>query len=244
MSDWRDVEPYEYTNALSGSLWAWEFLRRNPRYRQEWRAFSQIWQVLEVAYGKPPNRDFPRWQQDPRAYVLATDQAGDDCRVDQDRVLIECALGERWGFYQFPQDPALTAPELNGEIRWRERPLEVHRVAAGDDPFIGTDTERLALGFDLRLPLREQLDRAKRHLQMLQRRAVRDGTLRMHTVENLRADWLLGLRCLDAERVDADANTVAGQLMGGDRDAHARCLHQAQRLRDGGYRDLPWLPEG
>ena len=31
--DWRDSSSYEYTLSLSKQGWAWEFLRRNPDFR-------------------------------------------------------------------------------------------------------------------------------------------------------------------------------------------------------------------
>lgn len=33
--DWRDAESYAYTRHLTPEGWAWEFLRRNPKYRAE-----------------------------------------------------------------------------------------------------------------------------------------------------------------------------------------------------------------
>jgi hypothetical protein len=34
--DWKDSTQYPAPNATSASLWAWEFLRRNPKYRLRW----------------------------------------------------------------------------------------------------------------------------------------------------------------------------------------------------------------
>lgn len=65
----------------------------------------QTWLVLEADYGAPPERDSQAWKADPRAYLnVAEDCTADDCSVDQDKVLIECALGAKCGFYQFPRD--------------------------------------------------------------------------------------------------------------------------------------------
>jgi hypothetical protein len=36
--DWRHAESYQYTTELPRLAWAWEFLRRNPKYRAEWEA--------------------------------------------------------------------------------------------------------------------------------------------------------------------------------------------------------------
>ena len=35
--DWRDASSYDYTRDLTAEGWAWEFLRRNPRYCGAWR---------------------------------------------------------------------------------------------------------------------------------------------------------------------------------------------------------------
>jgi hypothetical protein len=93
LHDWHDPEKYAFTQNLSSAQWAWEFLRRNRDYRQEWAAFNEVWQVLEAAYGRPPDRDFCAWKRDPRAWVKAADCPGSDCCVDQEKVLIECATG-------------------------------------------------------------------------------------------------------------------------------------------------------
>src|SRR5258708_7875358 len=34
--DWKDKTQYPDPTAISASLWAWEFLRRNPKYRSRW----------------------------------------------------------------------------------------------------------------------------------------------------------------------------------------------------------------
>lgn len=111
-----DADPYAYCDTLTRDQWAWEFLRRNPDYRRDYLAFITIWRALEAAYGAPPNRDFSRWKRDPRAYgplpgnaELAT-PSGEQCTVDDERVLLECWMGAKWGFYKFPLDPARVAP--------------------------------------------------------------------------------------------------------------------------------------
>jgi hypothetical protein len=39
--DWKNEEDYDYTEKHTPELWAWEFLRRNPDYRKDWKiAFS------------------------------------------------------------------------------------------------------------------------------------------------------------------------------------------------------------
>jgi hypothetical protein len=200
MRDWRDPAAHGFTEALAATQWAWEFLHRNRDYRREWAAFIAVWRKLEAAYGAPPHRDFTAWRQDPRAWVYASDCPEGDCRVDHGRVLIECAMGARWGFHKFPPDPGDDDPVGRGRLTWRDpagaEPIE---IGPADYAWLGADPARIALGFDLSLPLQEQIERAKRHLQIAQRQRVRDGRVRLPIVADLRPQWTRLLRPLDAE---------------------------------------------
>ncbi len=241
--DWRNPEAYSFAQCLNREQWAWEFLRRNPDYRRDWAAFAATWRDLEAAYGRPPNRDFPAWRQDPRAWVHAAECPEGECRVDQDKVLIECALGARFGFHKFPPDPADDDPVGAGRLTWREIPLEPIRELGLEDQVglqagLGSDPALAVLAFDLSRPLRGQLEQAKRQLQLLQRRRVRAGTLTLLSVAGLRGHWTHALRLLDAE---ADGAGVLVDLCG---DAPPDgLLAEAKRLRDGGYLEILDLPE-
>ena len=174
--------------------WAWEFLRRNPEYQTDYREFIATWQALEAEYGAPPNRDFFNWKNDPRASRPAWDpeqMTGAACTTDdEDRQLIECWMGAKWGFYQFPQDPALPAWELESPINWRpppgfrfDRPVES-----------GTDAQ---LVFDLTLPLPAQLEAAKQWLIGRQSALKRQGLAAPRTLNNQRDHWAGLLNALD-----------------------------------------------
>jgi len=116
MLNWHTPQDYHFTDALNAAQWAWEFLRRNPGYRHAWREFHATWQALEATYGKPAQRDIAAWKRDPRAWVPAAECSESDCRVDGEKVLIECAMGARWGFYKFPPDPADDDPVGGGKL--------------------------------------------------------------------------------------------------------------------------------
>lgn len=235
--DWQNPEDYAFGTGLSGDQWAWEFLRRNTGYQAEWSDFNRVWQALEAVYGRPPDRDFCAWKADPRAWVAVGDCPDSDCRVDQDKVLIECAMGARWGFYKFPPDPADDDPCGAGRLAWREIEQDIPVVGNNDRQWLGNDAARVALGFDLSLPLREQIERAKRSLQILQRRRRKSGQLEMSSLKTQCAYLGLMLRLLDAEADAADATAFASVSpdWGG-------LLDKAHVLRDGGYRRLPLLP--
>ncbi len=245
MPGWRDSGAYDYTWALGAAQWAWEFLRRNPAYRADYAAFITTWRALEADYGAPPERDFQSWKADPRAYlVVGEDEGADGCRVDQDKVLIECALGEKWGFYQFPRDPDLPATAFDEPQPWRglSRPLQV--VTGADLAYLGSDPARVALGFDLDLPLGEQLERARLYLGSLYARRRRDGRVQPRTVAGLSGRWCRYLRMLDAEAAGIPKDEAASVIVADDAGSVADDWAAARRLRDGGYRDILLLPEG
>ncbi len=235
MRDWTDPDAYAFTRRLDAARWAWEFLRRNPRYRREHAAFRATWDALEAAYGCPPHRDFNAWKADPRAYVSLGEEASGDCRVDRDKVLIECHLGARWGFYKFPVDPAEDDPIGQGLLAWRPLAQDPEILGVADAAWLGGDPARVALGFDLSLSLREQIEGARRLLIVLQRQRTRQGAVRVLTPAARAEDWTRFLRLLDAEAAGVEPARIGARL-GGPGIAVDR--REAHALVEGGYRRI------
>lgn len=236
-SDWSDDCQYAYTDSLSVAQWAWEFLRRNRNYQHDWAWFDATWKALEERYGKPPDRDFSRWERDPDAYRSIDDDCG-DCRVDQDRVLIECWMGNKWGFYKFPLSPATAQPISEHQLSWRELDPPVHLLENSNTAYLAGHPEKIALGFDIDLPLREQVEAARQFLQIRQARLKRQG--KMQTLHNVRPRWRLLLRLLDARYASVawhnmpDIFTEVANI--------DTLLEEADGLVNGGYRALLRIP--
>ena len=200
---------------LDITQWAWEFLRRNPEYQADYREFISTWRALEAEYGAAPHRDFQRWQRDPRATrpAFSPDQiTGAACTSDnEDRQLIECWMGAKWGFYQFPQNPELAAWELQAPINWRPAPgFRFDREA--------NRASDIQLTFDLTLPLPTQLEAAKQWLVSKQAALRRQGLAAPRTPVNQVELWTKLLAALDK---------YSGEL-----------LQEAQEMSRRGYRDI------
>lgn len=201
--------------ALNVAQWAWEFLRRNPQYQADYREFMLIWQALEAEYGAAPHRDFQRWQRDPRATRPAFNpqkMTGAVCASDdEDRQLIECWMGAKWGFYQFPQNPELAAWTLAAPINWRPAPgFRFNRAA--------DQASDIQLTFDLTLPLPAQLEAAKLWLVSKQAALRRQGLAAPRTLADQAEHWTKLLAALDAHM---------GEL-----------LNEAQEMSRRGYREI------
>ncbi len=215
---------------LTRDHWAWEFLRRNPDYQADYRRFIEIWQALEADYGAPPKRDFQRWKQDPRAYGPLPGEAeldapsGELCAVEDDRVLLECWMGAKWGFYKFPLDPQRTTPPGPDELAWRPPPTPAPRPDG--------DAYRVDLPFDLSLPLPPQLEAARFRLVSRAAELRRRGFATPMTVASQRARWTRLLRRLDTE--------AAGEAVA---EVDAALLREAKAMVLGGYLEILLLAD-
>ena len=217
-------DDYAHCTDLTRDQWAWEFLRRNPDYQSDYHRFITLWRALEADYGIPPQRDFQRWKRDPRAYgPLPGDAelaapAGDLCVGDDDRVLLECWMGAKWGFYKFPLDPARITTPGQDELSWRPPP------ASPIDP-----AYRLDISFDLSLPLPPQLDAAKFRLVGHAAELRRQGLAAPRTVANYRARWMRMLRLLDGDEAPNAENSAL--------------LGEARVMAERGYLDILHLED-
>jgi len=209
--DWRFAQDYDYTTDLTKEQWAWQFLRRNPEYQQDWHCFIRRWRELEEAYGVAPHRDFPRWKTDPRAYAAEYD-TGALCAenlegmtlIDADKILIECWMGIKWGFYKFPLNPAYSLPQIPQELLWREQAIDLENIA---QQALLENTHITLIHFDLNLSLKEQLLKAKQQLAREKRALQTQGLLKCY-ISDYSKEWTLLLRYLDAVQLGEKTNVI------------------------------------
>lgn len=232
MPDWKNPADYNFTAGLTPAEWAWQFLRRNPDYQTDWQWFHATWTVLEAEYGRPPERDFHRWQKDPRAYRQAvTNEQGDD----EESLLIECWMGQKWGFYKFPVDPSVELPQLGTQLLWRDVSLTPTIVEAADVDWLGVNLAKVAYGFDLSQPLAPQLDQAQRFLRLLQRQRCKQGSIILETLQQRQHEWRQYLRYLDAEAANVSPEQIIEVLQ---LDEPAALRQQAFEMIHTGYRRI------
>ena len=204
MPDCTDESHYLYTQDLTKAQWAWEFLRRNPDYQKDYQWFITQWHALEKDYGQSPDMDYQAWKQDPRSYKIIDINSEQDgnCAVSDDKLLIECWMGYKWGFFQFPQSPGLQATELPNGTNWRLLDSNYYMANKNvpDNPYKNNRSDlMLSVDFDLTKPLKEQLEQVKQKAIIAQRRLRKKGRLQLFTIEGKKALWMSCLRLLDAQ---------------------------------------------
>lgn len=186
---------YSYTHSLNKEQWAWEFLRRNPDYQMDYKWFIKQWRALEKDYGRSPDMDYQAWKQDPRSYKIVDPSSEQDghCSISDDKLLIECWMGNKWGFFQFPNNPDLTALEV--DITWRPLPPEYD---APDNPAETNKHELIqTVEFDLSKPLKDQLEQVKHKVIISQRRLRKQGSLTAFTLTGKKTLWVSCIDWLD-----------------------------------------------
>ena len=231
LPDWTNIVDYHFTATLTPPEWAWQFLRRNPEYQTDWQWFSATWSALEAEYGQPPERDFHRWQKDPRAYrEAATSEEG-----EKEVLLIECWMGQKWGFYKFPIDPARERPQLGTELLWRDVPITPRLIEQSDTDWLGVNAAKVAYGFDLRQPLTPQFEQAQRFLRVLQKQRSKPGKVILETPQQRQQEWCRYLRYLDAESAHAATEQIIEVLQ---LEAPTVFRQQAYKMIQTGYRRI------
>lgn len=242
---WNDTGSYEYTRKLNASQWAWEFLRRNAEYQKDWYWFNETWQAMEADYGSPPNRDMSRWKQDQRAWRSEAELHGCDaavCEKKGDGLLIECWMGAKWGFFKFPLDPHKNAAEVKDILSWRELEAGVQLVDRENATDINNELN-VALMFDLTLPLRQQLEEAKRFLVASQRTLKKAGKLESYCITGSRKRWKKGLQLLDARNAGESEENILLTLFEGNDLVMAELAMEVEAYVAGGYTQILLMPE-
>lgn len=206
--DWRREDDYRFTERLDPQGWAWEFLRRNSRYRREFEAELEAFQALPSKGpmgwipDDPLDPDFliPHYR-DPRNVYRWHLSAFFNPAQDKPRRLYFLPPGRhatsvQWGV---PVDPELDPDDANF-IR-EERKVELD-LRPGE----------VAAVLDLSIPLDRQLKVVKRSLKWHQNWFEKElKVLRVQRPKLHRRLWARYLRLLDADDEGIGPKEIADQ---------------------------------
>jgi hypothetical protein len=216
MPDWRKAEDYAYTESLTLHQWAWEFLRRNPAYREDWASLqARITSgelvsdrtLIDVNIGLAS-----RWD----LYVMA------------DPAVAAHEMESRPHF-RYTTD-VMVHPDgtLRGGVQWTSGPLNPILV------------------FNLQMPIDSQLEVAKGILRYFrQRLGPAAGQVRQRKGKPQRAKFPLYIRALDGRLEGVSEGKIGLALFKGDepRLKARQALKAARLMTSSGYRDLLLSPD-
>lgn len=211
---WKNDGAYEYlTGEERREVWAWEFLRRFPTYRQAWKSFSEH---------EAMNKDFkaydpPRLENESRnAWLVRCDEAG---KAGRD-LSYSAFCGLPFHLYKI-MDPAvrfdagvtfLPRDPIPALLNFPEQIEGYSRTVEGEDwEATVIDPDFCVLAFDLRASWSSQLERAK-ELFNEKRKAKSSPNYAKPHEDHGKMLWRRHLRVLDAYYVGAK-NPEIGQYL-------------------------------
>ena len=206
--DWKNVADYPDPGNASMHRWAWEFLRRNLTFQGEYVQAMDEAGELEL---KGETR--PAWSQRPTGKVL-----------------------RKWGVASIP---GALHDETDSYFEFESFPRFLRRGEIDGRPFeyCPPSLSRMALEFDLSAPIAPQIERAKKLLELNQkRRASRIEGIRTRNNEAARM-FPTYLRVLDALNAGVTEYRIAEEFGVAD-DVARNWIAKANALRDEGYRHL------
>lgn len=223
LPDWRDAAAYPNHKRVTLLRWCWEFLRRNPDYREFWlrveaqqQALGPLDQPLEEPFHHP-----------------------DGIRIKDGGTIIGAKEAEeRFGLWR-PYDPRLSASGVQFSI-----PAATERMAW---PGLGgakmaIPEGQIAILFDPSLPIEPQIERAKGRLMRLQHNLAHPalgGAVAKAEARPRVEKFVTYLRVLDSKETGARDKEIAAVLFGHVTNGEEQVRNhyrRAKQIRDVDYR--------
>jgi len=224
MPDWTKPEDYPSVGAHP-TVWAWEFLRRNPKYKASYNELHNKITKLKNSYGdkwhnqdkakifipkKPPAKSIEKWWWD-------CEEAG----IKPRQLSLEQHYAERWGLMNMmgnPDQPAnqgirfipiVTFPRLI--LKQADSDLFFYEHPTYDGGAVAVAFDDVAMiAFDLNANITPQLKVAKKILTARKDRIQQDDGIEKK--KNREDKWQRYLRVLDADALDIGSFEMAENL--------------------------------
>jgi hypothetical protein len=246
--DWKDESVYPAADIQKGlTFWAWQFLRRNPDYQNDWEEYADGLRAMVGRYRElepflrwrlePGNKDEQLSHEDSERlsglawkqpeYVVVT-PAGTSPR--------DLVLGPKWGLHAL-QNPAL--PKLYTPNRFL---ISGSQVGAGSEH--ADSPNHYPVVFDLRMPADVLRSQFKAIL------GLRDELVKSKQItpykgrpERSRDNFPNYLRVLDAQDAGAEVSEIANTMLDYMDPLDAKkTVHNwkkaAEEFRSSGYRTM------
>ena len=225
MPNWKEPADYDFTEHLDGSGWAWEFLRRNNNYAEDYDECERLVQREEEKHGPYPNPIY-KFLGDKVKHTLYCDPPKKE-KEEIQQWLGRCHAqnlyphryhpsiwyGKKWHLKQAIQSPLINKPPLFDSPIIRKAELISFDNVGKYIEDGGEPEDYIAIGFDLSAPIGPQWDAVKEIVQSkhknYQKPIDHSPSVSKHTVANFKNY----LRVLDAIAAGINLNDIAKVLI-------------------------------
>jgi hypothetical protein len=235
--DWRDASAYPQPDDLSAKRWRWEFVRRMPDYREAWDRAAPIEYENLCQQAKAVGRDASRLRQPNDLYFIVSSGTA--------LTSADCYGLLKYGIHPM-HNPRLQRPAIfeggPSILRFNDeepggratRPMKEYRQEK-----IRIRAGWTTVHFDLTQPLSEQLERARKLLEQIQRSFAEEcdfaSMLKQKASSRKRKkEWPRYLRVLDARNEGVSYNIIGQTIKGLRPDAATKkmTVQEADRYHD------------
>ena len=205
--DWKDKSAYPNPKKTSGNQWAWEFLRRNPKYQKDYKILVEASKSGESLY-QPNGYGFGKFAHEPTP--LPNENYDEYCiRMKKENIPsihskpLSQYLSTKWKLDKLI-DPLKKTTKFSQSDFVREVGFGEHEVAIF--PFLSEN--EIALSFDLRQPTKVLLSEAEKLLDDY-RKDFKNKDNEKRQYRNLFSNYL---RLLDAEGTGANKKMMGEEI--------------------------------
>ena len=210
MPDWRKQEDYSFTEGLSNYRWAWEFLRRNPDYKKDWEQALRLYLKFCADHGKQAAGER-------LCYGEQVEPSDHRFSIGDSRLRPE--MLEKWGTVGFV-NPEQDNPERlcfkpKARYPFSHRGPTVEAEAEGVDLRLRLEAYQVAIVYDVRFPLEDQVKNSRLHLrQHLSYFTKALGGKVFPRPHRMPVEWRRYLRLLDGREAGATYKQLAETILG------------------------------
>lgn len=271
VANWKDKAAYPRGAAISFRRWAWEFLRRNPSYQEDWEAYCSVCRAIlpncepGTAFSDDPDegaRLAGVLYNDDRFLVCDPEKLDGESEEEWVRRVgrgtytpLNCWYGRRYGLDNTFPNPYAKNWFPGGSPWFVTSPRAVFVTEHWPEfkarrPGIWRN-RHVALAIDLALPIEPQLREAAERLAEAQRDLIDAGEIEPWPEKrNRNTEWTDLLRILDAKAAGASLAEMAAEFFPYQANEYPdyagskkaqKRLKSAESMASEGYRFLPML---
>ena len=200
--DWKNEADYEFTKDLDLNGWAWEFLRRNPEYRKDWKKELPIYLKSEQEYRSNPKfKESPVWgkpiisENDPHFRI--NPHKPDYLYIWGLYLLINPDQDKPFGPIFYPTSGQVI---LGSGLDWLS--------GKAQEQFISIPEGKIAVIFDLTKSINQQIRKFEKDLAEWQR-YFKEKRLKVSATKTHKQNWTNYIRILDAEAEGISRREIA-----------------------------------
>lgn len=242
---WDNADDYKYTESNNMAQWAWEFIRRNPKYIQQWKEKLAAFHIDE-GDNKEINhisdqlkKCLPKDQNDyPKEFQNFRDPTRGDFEIISEKTDWGKENNE-WGVMNF-YDPEVI---WGAHIQFCSPEVCSHffDYASGEPTLNVPYSSSLVCSLKIGLPLEPQLKVIKNKAKKLERKILGRNLKRISISKRSSDVWTLYLRILDALATSVKPKKIQDTLFAKTANPQQKyndTLKQANYMLNEGYKSL------